>query len=323
MGKRNRVATCLARSVWHDRKVRLRRRYLVLLALLPILCALVWTCALSPQQEYRGKKFSDWVVLYYPDLLGAIPRQNGEPRDAIHYIGTNALPYLLEWMRYQPPQWKIQLYERANNVFGWPGNDWLDQKAVRAYAAAKAFAALGPDGLGAISQLSRMLISPPVACGYRAANALASLGAPGLPPLLAVLTNRQAGAIRGLIAVSIGDMGSEARPAVPLLVQCLSEQDYPLAINAAVTLGRLRLALDFVVPALVKTLQATNQFVRQMAIVSLARFGEEARPALSALKALLSESDPATCAVARQALNEIDRKTLKKASPEGRKTPQE
>ncbi len=51
------------------------------------------------EPSYNGKKLSEWVRA---SRFGV----HTEERAAIHQMGSNALPFLLEWMQYEPAPWR-------------------------------------------------------------------------------------------------------------------------------------------------------------------------------------------------------------------------
>src|SRR6266478_9213400 len=75
---------------------------------------------LTPEREpeYGGKKLSEWAT--------ELGRSDGTPEAraaaaAVKQMGTNTLPYLREWVGYEPPKWKRQL-SRAGRTLR---NQWL------------------------------------------------------------------------------------------------------------------------------------------------------------------------------------------------------
>jgi len=93
----------------------LKRRIIATLAALAALFA-VLALVLRPKQEpqYGGHKLSEWVVqLVKPTSMGTTTFVFGswgtaiaDAQKAIRQIGTNALPYLIEWIGYETPTWK-------------------------------------------------------------------------------------------------------------------------------------------------------------------------------------------------------------------------
>src|SRR5207248_8925708 len=105
-------------------------------------------------------------------------------------------------------------------------DDWFvrwDKTTSRALGAR----ILGPQAEPAVGQLSRLMNDPR---GRRSALSAASIlhdmGNAGLPPLLAAFTNQQATeGVRRILIFSMGTSGTNARAAVPLLLQLLKDSD--------------------------------------------------------------------------------------------------
>ena len=122
--------------------------------------------------------------------------------------------------------------------------------------------------------------------------ALMYLGTDGLPPLLAVVTNRtlpvefRCDAIERVGATR--RWGADASSAVPALLGCL--QDDEVAAEAARALGNLALEPRLAVPALTEALQSTNLLLQARAAGSLGDFGGEARAAVPSLLSALEGS---------------------------------
>src|SRR5256885_15128646 len=85
------------------------RLYIVLFA-----CALIVACgfflwAREREPQYKGRSLTGWLRRY--------ESKDGEAAAAVRQIGTNAIPFLLKWMCYEPGQWRI----RWRNAFcKWP-----------------------------------------------------------------------------------------------------------------------------------------------------------------------------------------------------------
>jgi hypothetical protein len=136
--------------------VKRRRLFIIIFGCLAaaILVLLVWPREREPQ--YNGVTLSTWLVCCgstnYADSLAAV--------DAIRHIGTNALPFLIRWIQYEPG-WKDSL---GRKILGWPviGNRRDVQKLIwnmtqyRANTAVNGFKILGSDANPTLPELQRM-----------------------------------------------------------------------------------------------------------------------------------------------------------------------
>jgi len=143
------------------------RKHLLLLA--PILVGgLVLVFLRSREPRYAGKSWSQWVEAYY--LMTErrdIPAPNRDPAEAIGHFGTNAIPYLLKWIRYERPPWKEKLDEALNSIIqrvrlSLALTDQKELSDLRADSAKEAFSVLGPKAKGVIGELGRLANDPNV-----------------------------------------------------------------------------------------------------------------------------------------------------------------
>ncbi len=178
--------------------MRKRRVYAVVIGVGVLVVLLVWSLSREREPEYGGKKLSEWVDRYafcafLPPNLPSNSNSEAadEAADAIRQIGTNGLPYLLKWMRYETPRWVTKLNSMLERIN--PGLMVSVEQKPPADSAAMAFRTLGRAAVQAIPELSRMLNNPKANDGgVRAEVALEKLGKLGMPALLSVVTNRQA-----------------------------------------------------------------------------------------------------------------------------------
>jgi len=232
-------------------------------------------------------------------------------------MGTNAIPCLLKWIRYEKPPWKANLYGFVNGAIDKVNPRWrlTDKDARRADYASWAFTALGGEAKGAVPGLVDILKDPkstPVS-GGRVLLALGSLGVDALPPLLEVLTNQQPAELRFAAAYSVMLMGTNAHSAVPVLLRCLRDKQSGVFLEAGLALFELKVEPTQVVPVLIDRLQE-NGDVRLYAARLLADYGERAGPSVPALQKLLENTDSRVREDATNALQKIDPQALKKGT---------
>jgi len=85
-------------------------------------------------------------------------RIENQAGDAIRHIGTNAIPCLLRWIRYDPPPWKATWYQTLAPLVRRLNPNWelRDKDDDRAASAMAAFQTLGPAAAGAVEALGRL-----------------------------------------------------------------------------------------------------------------------------------------------------------------------
>jgi len=271
----------------------------------------------EPEPEHGGVKLSVWVErnahgMYVESRKVVTPFSE---------IGTNAIPFLLKWIRYEEPTWKEAFYGLVNSGLERLNPDWelTDKQKLRADGSVAAFAALGRTAEGAVSELATILNNPKASgSAERAAYALGNLGPGGLAPLLAVLTNQQAGRTRLYAAISIQSMGTNVGPAVPVLMKCLRDNDENVVSTAALVLYNLKVESEPVVTALIARLQSSDD-VRRAAAYMLGHFEEKARSAVPPMLKLLNDRDAGVRQVATYAIRRIDPEALEKATAADKK----
>jgi HEAT repeat protein len=213
-----------------------------------------------------------------------------------------------------------------------------EQEAVRT-AAAGALGALGPLARSVAPVLFAALDDPRANVRAAAAQALArlELTAESVSSLAKALGNRD-GYVRAFAAWSLGNLGPDAREAVPALVEALGPDDTANVVAAALarigpaaaqavpalvadlrgpdagrrwraarTLGRIGPLAESAVAELMAALRDPNEAVRAHAARALGRIGPGAKPAAADLQLATGDSDPAVRAEARQALERLAR----------------
>lgn len=242
------------------------------------------------EPRYDGRSLSEWVVAltdYSPD---------GEPEqaeEAIRQIGTNALPFLVQYCRYRPARWRLKSVAALEAVGEWLGRDWgqpPNRCQVRAEGALAALRIFGPEAAVAIPTLTQILETPgDDEHTMHAIFALGYIGIQALPPLMTVLTNSPS-PLRSYAAMSLCALNTNAGPAVPSLVAYLRATN-ALAEYAVLRLGQLQQEPGVVVPALISALQDSRPEIRYAAARALQQFGDQARSAAPALVNLMTDPE--------------------------------
>lgn len=299
-----------------------KRRRGILLAvvgagLLAVLIAVLWPGEKEP--EYQGKKLRDWLWTYMNHTKTDPAAQ--EATNAIHHIGTNALPFLVRWTDYKPSPWRQKW---ATIVMGIPlpfprsyvVAHILGQGEFLITISTAGFRILREEAAPAVPALTRLLndwnAEKRTDC---ASMALILVGKDGLPPLVAVVTNKAVPVpnrrwTAELMTSPFANFGTNALWAVPILLPCL--KDAPVSDCVGELLAKWRLAPDQVVPALARCLRSPDHYVRAGAARALGEFGSEASSAAPDLLAATADIDPAVRGAATNALQIISPEVLKK-----------
>jgi len=181
------------------------------------------------EPEYGGKKLSEWVDGYR--------NSDGTPDEidqAIRQIGTNAIPYLLTWICYEPASWRFKIEARLHALRFVNGDSVMQIR--RASGAIDAFIALGPEGKRAVPALVKLMNGPsnPHATS-RIVTVLSVHGSEVLPAFRAILTNQQSAVALRLTVIRTlenENMRNNAKPAIPELVKLLADPNLEIRRTA-------------------------------------------------------------------------------------------
>lgn len=141
----------------------------------------------SDEPSFQGRSLSQWI-----DLAAQPNDLRLEAESAVRTLGTNAVPTLLEWIRYEPPAW--QPFARAKFsllLYTAPGR-WLlgDSSHQNANRAIYGFFILKTNASCAVPDLADLFKDSkrPKAAG-RAMVVLYALGPPAFPQMVAALAD--------------------------------------------------------------------------------------------------------------------------------------
>ncbi len=283
---------------------------------------LLWAFLWPREHEtsYEGRTLSEWLIVYTDNR----PLRD-QAANAVHHIGTNALPLLVKWMSYKMPKWRKTVAGAvALNATSPARRRFLRSvaglDALRAEVAVAGFEILGPEAAPAVPALTNLLGDwdwRSRANFERATIALKYMGNAGLTPLVCFVTNRNAPteyrwAAASRIEAPITGWDTHANWAVPVLIGCLD--DRAVAPQIVRILGDLRLEPALAVPALARCLEHDYTLISIKAAESLGRFGMSASVAVPDLVKALGSRDKFVRYAASNALEIIAPEVLKKAA---------
>ena len=204
-----------------------RRQILLVLAAGALVLGLYAILSRPPEPSYKGRSLSAWQTAYPWDTTTNLSRQQ-EVDDAIRHMGTNTLPFLLKWIRLESPVWKTTVWSKMPDwAMSETGARWMFHREIKAYRAALALKALGPEADAAIPALAAMLKDAKSNYQTRqmAAMALAQVGTKqAFQALTAALTNGH-GPDRVIIISALVEVGTNALPTVPTVLECIKDAD--------------------------------------------------------------------------------------------------
>lgn len=156
-----------------------------------------------PEPVYEGKPLSEWL-LRFPPSARALNSDFTEGRIlAIRSIGTNAVPWLLKWVRFQPQTWRTNLAAGAarlpRSIASASIYDWIYEgdARTRSQQASYTFGALGADAKMAYPELRAIATNSQGGFATEAAvEALVYCGVDAVPSILTMAANTNFAATR-------------------------------------------------------------------------------------------------------------------------------
>jgi hypothetical protein len=236
-------------------------------------------------------------------------------------IGTNAIPWLLDWMASKPhPLERLRTFIQTRFAIPVFHYSHLPPVQRRHIAAFEGFAALGPRAEAALPALNHLLHRPNP--DLPLAWAIASLGPKGIDLLTRVVAD-EGPELRDLAALALGLEGPAAASAVPALLGAVDRGNSSYHVLGA--LGRIGCDPASLTPLLLRDLERqlrdNEEETVQMTILLLGLCGERARAAAPPLLHLYPRSDPWLQETIRAALKRIDPASCATLPPEQREGP--
>ncbi len=152
---------------------RISRKQALLVPLAMAIVAGLWWFW-HPKPRFHGKDLDGWLEEF--NRAGRLDK-TGDASEAIRAMGTNALPYLIGYVRHQESHAKLNVYRFAwRHHFVWLPAPRVDPLLGPSFLALKA---LGPSAAPAIPEFVRMFENP--ATSARGGLALYMIGPASVP----------------------------------------------------------------------------------------------------------------------------------------------
>ena len=295
-----------------------KRKALVLFLLLVACIAiggLIVTTSKHREPTYNGKTLSEWLTQSPSDI------DSTQDVHAVQQIGTNALPFLLQWIQSPPSARQIRLSRLLSRFHLNP----YENKMTRPEIALGGFLILGEKAKPAIPALALLAESSNSLTQSCAFRALGAIGKDALPVLLDLLTNSPAhpNCYKPNLALAFWDLNTNAFLAKPVMLAHIRDPD-PQVASAAIhllgILGEIQEANELppdctadIVPALGANLENTNTALLLDTIRALRYFQSNARPDVPVLLQKLTSTNQEIRAAAASVLKLIDPQALERA----------
>lgn len=261
-----------------------RRLSIVLLAcaLIVVSGSLLWPRASEP--EYQGVSLTGWLAKGSNDREAAA---------AVRHIGTNSIPFLVQWLSYEPAPWRRQ-WRNAFQKLPHPvdrlgrlsdkvkGLNWQTRNNL----ALDGFEILAPEAAPAVPELTRIMSQAgSMRLWSQAARALGFIGPDALPSLMLALRAkpidwRHDTALMGVL-LNMQERGIDISRVIPAVLQSAADTNSVISSGAWLTLEQLRLdKTTNYLPVFDASLRHSNEVVRACAATFLADVATNVPPAL-------------------------------------------
>lgn len=188
----------------------------------------------SDEPMYQGRALSGWLSIYasHGDDVESSSEMT-EAENAVRNIGTNAIPYLLSWVRYESPIWRDKLRRRFTDS---PSIQNLIEGSAHRKAgnSIHGFKIVGTNAVSAVPELTVLMCdtNSPMA-SKRAVLALSGLGVEGFEALASVLSDPQKpNRFRIIWSLRNSAFQVGTNKCLPPLIKALSDQDRLVRISA-------------------------------------------------------------------------------------------
>lgn len=283
------------------------RRLLVVFAMFSVVAAALFLSRRDDPTHlgriHRGRTLPVW----FNQLRG----DSGDPvKETLREIGPEAVIYLHGRLKLRDS------FLRSNYLKLWPKLPAFLKARLRQpnsvlstrIKAISALRQMGPPHTQSESGLAALiegLRDPTEEVRSRAEGAVGDVGAGAKAALPALMDSvkRQGASINGIWA--LGQIGPDARAAIPLLEKISRETTGRKRTYAADALWRITPGHPIAVPTLANALEDANPHARREAAEALQRIGAAARPAMPSLMTALQDSDATVRICAARALIEV------------------
>ena len=243
---------------------------------------LVWPWGAS----YQGRSIKKW---FYAAGDFRSPPDPELDRQAFAAMGRRAVPFLVARLEDAPSErimgWLSIVWPTGREIYRQRNQMWQCR-------AAYLLGEIGPAAQSAVPNLTTWATGGFWAVRGAATVALMKIKQQPPDALIEKLKDTSNGQAWYENAMMVGQFGSRAEPAIPILLESLQHSDNIIQAHAIIALGMIARQPDKCIPAIQPFMSSPNVSDRQKAIGALSRFGTNAFPARTAIRNALDDPDP-------------------------------
>ncbi len=265
-------------------------------ALLTAIIGLIFVWPAGP--SYQGQSASKWFYRAWDS-----PFEPDLGKEAVRALGPKAVPFLVRRLEAAP---SAGLRDGLSRVSSTASEIYRQRKEMWQGRAAYLLGEMGPAAKGAESNLVRAAAGPNWSLRGDATVALMKIQQQPPDPLIEKLKDTSDWQAWYENAMMVGQFGSRAEPAIPILLEALKDTNNIIQAHALIALGMIARQPDRCLPAILPFLSSPNVSDRQKGLGALLAFGTNALVARNAIRTALTDSDPWVRMLARRAMKKLD-----------------
>lgn len=304
--------------------------------ILSSICALgvVALLALSQREpSFEGRYLSDWIWTMNGAQAGP---EKEKARVVVRQLGSNSIPLLLKWLRREDrPSLTNRVDDLRHAIFYWlirhkvianrPIRSLRDFNPSHSAMAMWALPELDHSGrtvviptlIKMLGEKSRKPDQMPRAVGG-AFMVLSKMAPESTAPLIEALSSHDP-QVWALAAAALGEIGPDAKAAIPILEQSLKDKDPLIRVGAAGVIGKIGGDPNLFLPVVIQSLTEIDWTRMDCALDILVLYKEHAKAAVPVLVGILdntpNSSNPTNTIIRDQVINalrQIDPEALPK-----------
>ena len=305
----------------------MRKRFCIRSLLILLSAGVLGAVALSYrfhlEPVFEGRRLSDWIWIMNTKKPGP---EKEQARAVVRQLATNSIPLLLAWLRQEDrPSWIGRFDTLRHRCFFWllehtlianrSITSWRDFNPSHSAMAMWALPELDHKGrTNAIPTLIRMLAekNPNPDETARAAGAayivLSKMAPESIAPLIEALSNPDV-QVWSLAAGALGEIGPEAKAAIPILEKRFQDKDPRLRVSAADIVGKLGENPDIFIPVVIQSLREVSWSDLDFSLEILVLHKDYAKGAVPVLVNIFNSTpgitDPTNSIVRNEAMNAL------------------